>query len=154
MENIINDIIHTISPRAGRAKCWLYPLEPRSTNSKSRNFYKDYRSHWFIRLYSFKYLQGIAHTASEHTTLISKHWYRLKIMQIPSYWFISAMKWFDGSIGLSSQLILFRWTLSNSNVFFMLIIFDQWRNEYCGPIGFRATKWDSSHFKPSKVLRI
>lgn len=60
MENIINDIIHTISPRAGRAKCWLYPLEPRSTNSKSRNFYKDYRSHLFIRLYSFKYLQGIA----------------------------------------------------------------------------------------------
>lgn len=32
----------------------------RSTNSKSRNFYKDYRSHLFIRLYSFKYLQGIA----------------------------------------------------------------------------------------------
>lgn len=112
-----------------------------------------------ILLSIYKVLHGLnvlgnEHTASEHTILISKHWYRLKMMQIPSYWFISAMKWFDGSIGLSSQLILFRWTLSNSNVFFMLIIFDQWRNEYCGPIGFRATKWDSSHFKPSKVLRI
>ena len=44
----------------GEQNAGFIRLEPRSTNSKSRNFYKDYRSHLFIRLYSFKYLQGIA----------------------------------------------------------------------------------------------